>query len=498
MIASTHTLPQDPKDLEKTCREALDTIARLEAELAWYRRQVFGRKADAVPPPPSPEAVDLFAEEARPATPPPEKETITYERRKAGHGRKAFPAHLPRVEEIVEPKDQEKVCAGCGKAKTKIGEDVCEVLEHVPQKLFVRRIIRPRYACAAHAEEGVTQAPAPGRFIPKGNVGEGLLAEVLLSKYVNHQPLSRQETNFARLGVSIPVTTMVTWMEAATERLAPLVARLRQKILEGGVAYSDDTPLPVLKAGKENGAHRGYLWVYSNGQSAVVFDYTPGRGQAGPRTFLSGFSGYLHSDAYSVYGTLHDAGRVKPVFCWAHARRKFVDALRGGEERARRAVQWCNRLFLVERYARNKNMGEAEVRALRNRVSEVMLLKLDAYLKTIETFVLPKSALGEAIGYLRRHWTGFRAFLGDGRLSLDNNFSERQIRQVVIGRKNYLFCGSEDGARRAAILYSLVCTCKILGVDPWKYLTKVFLVLAESPETAPETLTPLSLKPSLG
>lgn len=497
MIASTsRILPADPKELEKACREAFDTIARLEKELAWFKRQAFGRKADAAPPLPG--AVDLFAQEAPPPAPAPRKETITYERKKPGHGRKAFPAHLPRVEEIVEPKDEEKVCACCGKVKTKIGEDVCEVLEHVPQKLFVRRIVRPRYACPAHAEEGVAQANAPQRFIPKGNVGEGLLAEVLLAKYVNHMPLSRQEKNFARMGVSIPVATMVGWMDWATERLAPIVAQLRQKIIQGGIAYSDDTPLPVLKEGKEQGAHRGYLWVYADGRGAVVFDYTSGRGQEGPTAFLADFEGYLHSDAYSVYGALHKAGRVKPAFCWAHARRKFVDALKGGDERARRSVQWCNRLFLVDRYARHKNMSEAEVLALRKRVSEGMLSKLDADLKEIEISVLPKSALGEAIGYLRRHWDGFRAFIGDGRLSLDNNFSERQIRQVVIGRKNYLFCGSEEGARRAAILYSLVCTCKILDVDPWKYLVKVFLVLAESPSTSPESLTPLTLKPHLG
>lgn len=459
---------------------------------------MFGRKADAVPPPPKPGTVDLFAHEATPAAPSPGKETITYERKKPGHGRKAFPAHLPRVTEVVEPKEEEKVCACCGKSKAKVGEDVCEVLEQVPQKLFVRRIVRPRYACPAHAEEGVSQAKPPARLIPKGNVGEGLLAEVLLSKYVNHQPLSRQERNFARMGVSIPVATMVGWMEAATERLVPIVERLRQKIIQGGVAYSDDTPLPVLKEGWEQGAHRGYMWVYSDGKGAVVFDYTSGRGQEGPKAFLAGFTGYLHSDAYSVYGTLYGEGRVKPAFCWAHARRKFVDALRGGDERARRAVQWCERLFIVDRYARNKNMCDKEVFALRERVSDGILSKLEAYLKRIETYVLPKSALGDAIGYLRRHWAGFRTFLGDGRLSLDNNFSERQIRQVVIGRKNYMFCGSEDGARRAANLYSLVCTCKILDVGPWKYLMKVFLTLAESPSTSPESLTPLSVKPHLG
>lgn len=498
MVAFAHTLPKDPKDLEKTCREALDTIARLEKELAWYRRQVFGRKADATPPPPLPEVVDLFGNEARPAPSPPPKETITYERKKPGHGRNSFPAHLPRIEEVVEPDEKERLCACCGKEKAKIGEDICEVLEHVPQKLFVRRIIRPRYGCPNHGDEGVVQAKALPRFIEKGNVGEGLLAEVLLSKYVNHQPLSRQQKNFSRLGVSLSVSTMVGWVEGAVERLSPIVGRLRESIIQSPIAFSDDTPMPVLQKGKKGGIHRGYMWVYSEGRRAVVFDYTSGRGQEGPKAFLSGFRGYLHSDAYSVYETLHGEGVVKPAFCWAHVRRKFVDALRGRDERARRAVQWCDRLFLVERYAKSKNLGEAKVLGVRERLSSRMLEKLDAYLKGIEISVLPKSALGEAMGYLRRHQAGLRAFLFDGRLALDNNFSERQIRQVVIGRKNYLFCGSEEGARRAAVLYSLVCTCKILDVDPWKYLTKVFVVLAQSPLTSPESLTPLSLKPHLG
>jgi hypothetical protein len=215
------------------------------------------------------------------------------------------------------------------------------------------------------------------------------------------------------------------------------------------------------------------------------------------RSGVKGFEGYLHTDAYAVYGAVHASGAVKPVYCWAHARRKFIAALEGGDERARRAVQWIGRLFLVDRYARAKGMDAEGIKALREDLSERILRGLEEYLRSIETKVLPKSALGEAMGYLRGHWDGFRTVLAHGSLSLDNNFSERQIRPVVIGRRNYFFCGSEDGARRAAILYSLAATCRLLGMDEWKYLSHVFTLLAQSPGAAPGNLTPSALKSQL-
>lgn len=496
MRLSTHaTLPEDPAALRDRLQSAYQTIERLENELSWLRRQAFGRKADTVPPAPRPEEQDLFAGESPKAKETPEvKETITYERRKKGHGRHPFPESLPRLEEVVEPKEADRHCACCGGPKTKIGEDVCEVLEHVPQRFYVRRILRPKYACPLHAEEGVCQAAPPARFIPKGNVGEGLLAEVLLSKYVNHMPLARQERNFRRLGVDIAVSTMVGWMEAATEKLCPIVAAMQQSIRQGLIAFSDDTTLPVLREDKKGGAHRGYLWVYSDGRSAVVFEYTSGRGREGPKAFLSGFMGILHSDAYAVYDTLHEQGKITPAFCWSHARRKFLQALEAGEERARRAMQLIGRLFLVDRYARARGADAEVTLELRKRVSTRILAQLKRYLQKIGPYVLPESALGKAIGYVDKRWAGFSTFLTDGRVCLDNNFSERQIRQVVLGRRNYHFAGSEEGARRAAILYSLAGSCKILGLDPWKYLAHVFTVLAETPGADPTSLTPAALQ----
>ena len=496
------TIPEDPAALrdhlisaQKQLGSAYQAIERLENEMAWLKRQVFGRKADTVPAAPAPEIQDLFATDVLSTLPQVEEtEAITYARRKKGHGRRPFPESLPRVEEVVEPKEADKLCSFCGKPKAKIGEDVCEVLEHIPQKFFVRKITRPKYACLLHAEEGVCQAAPPARFIPKGNVGEGLLAEVLLSKYVNHMPLSRQEKNFRRMGVDIAVSTMVGWMAAVTEKLSPIVAAMQNGILRGDIAFSDDTTLPVLREDKKGGCHRGYLWVYSDGGTAVVFEYTPGRGQEGPKAFLNGFQGFLHSDAYAVYDCLHKKEKITPAFCGSHARRKFVRALESGEERARRAIELIGRLFLVDRYARAKAADAKVTLELRQRVSAGILASLKGYLKKIGPFVLPQNALGEAIGYVDKRWDGFSTFLTDGRLSLDNNFSERQIRQVVLGRRNYHFAGSEDGARRGAILYSLVCTCKILGLDPWKYLAHVFAILAETPGADPNSLTPAGLQ----
>ncbi len=470
-------------------------VLKLQSELNWFRKQVFGQKSDKIPVPI--ETLDLFAKDPsllKQKDKPVDKETITYERKKKGHGKNPLPAHLPRVDEVVDVSETEKTCSSCLKEKQAIGEDVTEILEHVPSQLFVRRIIRPRYACKNHPEEGVTQAKAKGRLIEKGSVGEGLLAHVLLNKYVNHMPLSRQEKDFKRQGVHLPVSTMVSWMGMACEKIAPVAKVVQKTIQNGDIAYADETPLPVMREDKPGSVHRGFMWVYSNGKDSVYFDYRPGRGREGPLQVLEGYRGYLHSDAYSVYGHLHQAGKIIPVYCWAHLRRKFILALEGGDERSRRALELMGRLFLLERYAKKKAMSEEDVKTVRLNQSRRILESLKAYVKKMEIEVLPKSALGQAIGYLNSQWEGLKTFLWDGRLEMTNNLSERQIRQVVIGRKNYLFCGSEDGARRAAILYTLVGSCKLLEIDPWKYLHWVFVHLAENPGADPQNLTPKAFK----
>ena len=482
--------------LGRTIENQGQTIESLTRELLWLKRQVFGQKSDVVPPPPDSLAQDLFASLAIAPTlaAPSDKETLKdpgAPAKKKGHGRKPFPDHALRVEEIILPHDIN--CPCCGVPRQKVGDDVTEILDIIPKQVFIRRYVRPRLACPVHAEEGVVQAPVPARFIPKGNVGEGLLADILLQKFVNHFPLSRQEKNFERMEIPITVSTMVGWMDFATQKLSPIVQAMRSQILAGDVAYSDDTSIPVLKEDKKGAAHRGYMWVYSDGKGAVLFEYTHGRGQSGPKGFLKGFKGYLHADAYAAYGTMCVTGDVKIVNCLAHARRKFVDALKAGDERARRAVTLFNRIFLVDRYAKSERMDEGEIQDLRNRVSARLLEKLLAYLRKIELVVMPKSALGVAMGYTRNNWKGLNTFLERGDLALDNNLSERNLRQVVIGRKNYLFCGSENGAKRAAIIYSLVGTCQLLGIDPWKYLVYVFRALAVNPSADPGALTPSAL-----
>jgi transposase len=463
------------------------TVSHLQDRLRWFEKQVFGQKADRILTPP-PEALSLFGQSDIAAKPvEPQKVVVTYERTKAkGHGRNAWPDSLPRVEEIEEP--GEILCA-CGRPKTKIGEDTTEILEQIPKQLFVRRIIRPKYACPLHPENGISQAKVKSRFIPKGNVGEALVTHIILQKYVNHMPLSRQEKDYKRLGVHLPVSSMLSWIEFGAKSLSKIVDAMRSSILKGDIAYSDDTPIPVLHEDKKEATHRGFMWMYSSGESEVVFDYRHGRGRDGPLSFLEGFHGYLHSDAYAGYGELHKTG-VVPVYCFAHARRKFVEALDAGDERARRVVVLIGRLFLVERYAKSKGMSCDAVKAVRSLVSREIMSRLERYFKRIELTVLPQSLLGRGMGYLRGHWKEFSNFLEDGRLSLDNNFSERQLRAVVIGRKNYMFCGSEEGAKRAAVFYSIAASCKLVGVDPWKYMAHVFNHLAQAPDTEPALLTP--------
>jgi transposase len=479
-----------------------ETVTHLQERLRWFEKQIFGQKADRLPPTPHPSLISLFGDAEEPpveaqADTAPKTTTVTYERTAPkGHGRNSWPDDLPRVEEIQEPCDEEKICA-CGKNKMRVDEDKTELLEQIPQQLYVKVIVRPKYACPLHPENGVSQAKARPRFIPKGNVGEALVTHIIMQKYVNHMPLNRQEKDYKRLGVHIPVSTMLGWIEQGAKHLAPIVESMHKDIIAGDIAYSDDTCIPVLREDKKNAAHRGFMWLYSNGEDAVVFDYRSGRGSKGPSTFLKDFKGYLHSDIFAGYKELHRTG-VTPVYCWAHARRKFVAALgtptHNGDERARRAIQIIGRLFLVERYARHKHLSAFEVQVLRTRLSKEISNRLESYCKKIELKVLPKSLLGKAMAYLRRNRNEFLTYIDDGRLSIDNNFSERQIRQVVIGRKNYMFCGSEDGADRAAIFYSIAGTCQLLGIDPWKYLVHVFRIFAEVPDSLPATLTPKALR----
>jgi hypothetical protein len=293
---------------------------------------------------------------------------------------------------------------------------------------------------------------------------------VVLGKYVQHLPLTRQEKDFKRQSIDIRVSTMVGWMKAVSDAFTPVVDALHQRINRGGIAFSDDTSIPVLTEDKPGASHRGAMWLYSNGKDAAVYSYTAGRSHQVPLEWLKDFRGYLHSDGYDGYGALHKQDKVKAVFCWAHARRKFLRAYESGDKLALRSLSLIGRLFLVDRYARAKGLGLKDWQDIRERISVRIIENLYKHWDIIGLTALPKSLLGEALGYVNKRREGFRCFLKSPRLCLDNNLSERHLRKVVIGRKNYMFCGSEGGAKRAAVVYSLVGTCEMLGLDPYRIL----------------------------
>ena len=369
-----------------------------------------------------------------------------------------------------------------------IGEEVSERIDYTPAVLRVIETVRPKYACKKHEEAGVLTAEPPAHPIRKGMATAGLIAHVLVSKYKDHLPLYRQSSILGRHGVEIPESTLCDWVKDAAEILDPIVCAMRSSVLESAVVQSDDTPVLVLDRGHPQGRKRGFLWAYVGDRSEVVFDFTPGRGRDGPKQFLGDYRGILQADAYSGYDHLFTTGDIVEAGCMAHARRRFVEAEQSDPENVGHVIAAMRRLYAVERQAKDATLDAEARRELRQRESKPLLEAMQPWIFELQRAVLPKSPMGKAVGYMVRQWNALNRFCDDGRIEIDNNRVERQMRCVAIGRKNWLFAGSEAGGRRAAAIYSLVCTCSLLGVEPWAYLKDVLRRIAEGED--PATLMP--------
>jgi hypothetical protein len=324
--------------------------------------------------------------------------------------------------------------------------------------------------------------------IEKGMATAGLLAQVLVAKYKDHLPLYRQSCIFARHGAEIAESTLCDWVKSGAELLAPVVGAMKVSVLASHVVQSDDTGITVLDKAAAHGSRRGFLWAYLGDRLEVVFDFTPGRGREGPRNFLGEYRGLLQVDAYAGYDAVLRQNCLLDAGCWSHARRRFVDALDTDQINAAAAIAMIRRLYRVEHEARVHNLDGESRRELRQRISKGVLEEFHAWLVALRPHVLPKSPLGDAIGYALRQWEQLTRYLDDGRLEIDNNRVERQMRTVAVGRKNWMFAGSPEGAQRAATIYSLICTCGLLGIEPWAYLKDVLQRLAEGGD--PAQLTP--------
>jgi len=461
----------------------------LQFQLAQLQRMLFGQKRErfVLPDPNQGVLFDFPAEEVQ------EKQTqeITYTRTKPVKEKKRplraeLPPHLPRREETIEPENLPE------NAK-KIGESITEILEYEPASIYVRKIVRPKYITETNDEATKIEiAPLPSLPVPKGNAGASMIAHILVSKFVDHLPYYRQSKIFKRQNLHIPDSTIGGWANTAIKnRLSPLWETMKTTIAETDYLMADETPIPVLSEDKPGATHRGFHWVYYDPvRKIVVFNYRETRGREGPKKFLKDFTGHLQTDGYVAYENLAPPGKIKLLACMAHARRKFEKALDNDPERAEKVLTLIQELYKVERQAREAGLSFDEIKTLRQEKSAEILDKLEKYLIQEHPKVLPQSAIGKAFNYTLHLWPRLKRYVEDGRFQIDNNLIENSIRPVALGRKNYLFAGSHDGAKNAAVIYSLLATCKLNNIEPFGWLKTTLETIPDYPADQLHNLIP--------
>ena len=402
----------------------------------------------------------------------------------AGHvrgkrGRKPLPAALPREEIIHDLPASEKVCGLDGHDLVEIGRETSEQLEIIPAQVKVIRHVRIKYGCP-HCRTGVKLAPLPPQPIPKALATAATLAWVAVSKYVDALPLYRLENQFVRMGIDLPRATLSHWMVKSGILVQPLINLLRDRLFEYGVLQMDETPVQVLKEPDKPATSTSYMWVQRGGPPAgrvILFDYDPSRSGRVPLELLLGFKGWLQTDGYDGYLGIGAKPGVEHLACWAHARRKFDEAVKaagkgGKTAKASRGIALIRKLFAFEKGIRDEL---PTVRyAVRQQEAPPILKEINDWMTSLLPSVVPSSALGRALAYLAGQWPRLIRYIEDGRLEIDNNGAENAIRPFVLGRKNWLFSHSVQGAKSSANLYSLVETAKANGLEPYAYLCHVF------------------------
>jgi transposase len=483
-------LPDNTSSLKNIIIELLNTlkgkdrlIGQLEHRLDLLLRNRYGSKSEKINPEELlPQLRDLF--EPSPSeqkVEPVKTETITYERRASGHGRHEIPAHLPREQKIYDLDESQKTCSCCGEPLQRIGQDKTEQLNYKPASLYVIEHIRYKYACKTCQNTIVTAAKNTYEPIEKGLAGPGLLSQVIVSKYGDHCPLYRMEEIFSRHGVQLARSTQCDWMAQSAELLKPLYALMKKRVLESKVIHTDDTPVKVQDTDR-NPCRQGRLWVYLGDDTKPynVFDYTASRSREGPDEFLNGFKGYLQADAFGGYDGIYLTKPVMEVLCNAHARRKFYEARKIDPLISHTALAYYKRLYQIEKDI--KDFPASEKYQHRQEKSVPVLEEFKTWLESItEAQALPKSPIRQAINYCLGNWAALIRYTEDGDLSIDNNAAEQQMKPIAVGRKNWLFFGSDRGGSTAAILFSMTRSAKRHGLNSFAYMEDVLARLPGTP-----------------
>ena len=488
MSSSASPLPENRQELVDIVNQQATQIEQLEAKVRWFEEQFhlsrhkqFGASSERSVK----EQRNLFNEAEAIAEDGPVEEairqSITYERKKPG--RKPIPKDLPIERIEYRLPEEEQICTICGGPMHEMGEEIRHEVKLVPAQVKIVQHVRIVSGCRNCEKNGIEvpikTAKAPRPVIEKGLASPSAVAYVMTMKFVDGVPLYRQEQHYARLGIDLSRGVLSNWILKGSEWLELIYPRLKQKLLEQGVLYADETTLQVLKEPGRAAESQSYMWLYRTGSLSppiVLYEYQQTRSGEHPRNFLKGFKGYLHADGYAGY---HDIPDVILCGCWAHLRRKFSEALKGlplkkraSGSRAQEALDRINRLFAIERGL--LRCTPEEQLQIRNLKSRPIIEEFRKWLDDILPGILPKSLFGLAVNYGRNQWTKLVRFLEDGRIEISNNRSERSIKPFVIGRKNFLFCNTPRGARASALIYSIVETAKENGLNPYAYLNYLF------------------------
>jgi transposase len=484
MPQAIEPLPDDPDTLKAMLIAERARNERLVQIIKEMQRHRFGRRAETLPEDQmllaleEVEQTDAGAAADAEGKSSAERETAARKRRT---NRGALPAHLPRIETIVDIED--KACPCCKGTLHQIGEDVSERLDIVPAQFRVLVVRRPKYACRS-CEDAVVQSPAPARLIEGGLPTEATVAHVLVAKYADHLPLYRQAQIYARQRINLDRSTLADWVGRAAWHLRPVHERLLAHIRSSTKIFADETTAPVLDPGRGQ-TKTGQLWAYARDDRpwggtdppAVAYVYAPNRKSEQPIAHLAGFKGILQVDGYAGYRALAEKGGVQLAFCWTHVRRKFYELAVGGTMPiATEALERIAALYAIESEIRGRSAEER--RTVRQGKVRPMLLELEPWLRQKLVLISQKGKLAEAIRYALSRWEGLTRFVDDGRIEIDSNIVERSIRPIALNRKNALFAGSDGGGEHWAIIASLVETCKLCGVDPQAYLADALTKIA--------------------